>query len=132
MTEENDKIESNPGEPDVPANAFQNIEERITSIGYAIIDKALEIIDRNNTRGKGSKKVSASELMAHEENQKQFKILEATYMKLKKMKLINVPVKSSGDDSESYTSDEILKKAKDKKSSMTAIVTSIHKKNATG
>lgn len=118
MTDDTIKIEVEGGDP----SPVQDIEERIRIIGDKIMSKALEFIDRNNSRGvKGVKKVSASEVAAHEENIRQFKILQSTYMQLQKMKLIKKPSSKSSEES----TEDILARVKEKPSTMKGIVRDI-------
>lgn len=126
MNEEKEINDSKEQESSV--SALDNMEAQILQLGEEIIQKSLDIIHRNNNRSKGAKKVSASEMQKHEENQRQFKILQTTYMSLRKMGVIKEKrVESSKKrDASVETTDDIVNRVSKNKSTIGAIVRKIN------
>ena len=89
-----------------------SIEEKIDELGTDILAKRFDIIRRLSS----NKKINESEQIALDEMQQQFKHIQATYFQMKKMN------KATGRSDEKF-SDEILKRVKEKTSSLSAIVT---------
>ncbi len=96
----------------------KSIEERLDALGMELMENAFLTMDKMKQYGK---KASKKDIELQEELQRNFKTLCATYQMLKKLGRI------SNKPNENFEAD-LLKRVKDKKSSLGAIVTRIDKK----